>query len=268
MKQKSNYNEVLRHENEITRLKIKAEFGVEVNEMEDLNPAVENIWLNHILEFERASKNNEKITVAELLGNPVFKPVNQIGEQEITGELVELMGFLKTKNVAINSVAGVDDREMYRFITEELVLKETESNMPKNMILCYIYEEFHPNHPYDIEKQAKEFINDLEKKDGNSVDYYLASGDGEVKKIEINNLRRRITLFKDAFDEIRIEEFRTKEITVQNEDTTAKLVFDYKIAALPPGSKTYHYLSGTGEMHFMNQYGWWGIETINMKGVV
>ena len=78
MEQKTNYNEMLRHENELTRLKIKAEFGVDIKETDSLNPAVENIWLNNILEFERAVMKNEKITIAELMGNPVFKKVNDI----------------------------------------------------------------------------------------------------------------------------------------------------------------------------------------------
>ncbi len=268
MEQKTNYNEMLRHENELTRLKIKAEFGVDIKETENMNPAVENIWLNNILKFERAVMKNEKVTIAELLGNPVFKKVNEIPDKNISEELIRLMDILKSKNVVINSVAGVEDREMYRFITEELVKEETESNMPENMILCFIYEEFYPNHKYDICKQAKEFINDLEKKESKSMDHYLASESDDIKEVELENLRRRINLFRDAFDEIRVEEFQIKDVSVENDDTTAELIFEYKIATLPPGNNKYHFLSGTGAMGLVNQYGWWGIDRIKMQGVV
>ena len=73
MKKNSTYSDFLKQENEITKLKIQAEFGLRLQEGgNELNPAIENIWLNNILEFERSLVNNEQITVREKLGNPVF----------------------------------------------------------------------------------------------------------------------------------------------------------------------------------------------------
>jgi hypothetical protein len=268
MKQKTNYQEILRHENELTKLKIKAEFGVDINDTENLTPAVENMWLNNILEYERAALKNEKTTVGVLLGNPVFKKVADLTDDGVSEEIVKVMSLLQSKNIVIDSVAGIDDREMYRFITEELVNKETEADMPKNMLMCFIYEEYYPNHPHDIERQAKDFANDLENKEDEFMDHYLAGGKGEIKEIEMENIRRRITLFKDAFDEIRIEDFSIKKISVDKDAETAELIFTYKIATLPPGSKTNHYITGRGTLNFVNQFGWWAIEGIDMKGVI
>ena len=138
MKKNSGYNEILRHENEITKLKIQAEFGLELNGNEKLNPAIENIWLNQILEYERGMINNKKITVGELLEHPFCKPIEEISDDNLIGELQKVMELLRLKNIVVESIDGIDDREMYRFILQELFLAETDSALPKNVIVCFI----------------------------------------------------------------------------------------------------------------------------------
>ena len=165
MKNNTSDGEILRHENEITKLKIQAEFGIELNGNEELNPAIENIWLNQILEYERALINNKKITVGELLEYPYCKPIEEISDDSLSSELQKVMELLRLKNIVVESVDGIDDREMYRFITRELFLFETDCCFPKNMIVCYIYEEFHPNHDYDLRRYSSEHLECLFKPD-------------------------------------------------------------------------------------------------------
>jgi hypothetical protein len=268
MSKNYDYNDHLRQENELTRLKIKAEFGVDLNENGNLNPAIENMWLNQILEFERAAIKNEKTTVGALIGNPSLKPSAEINDADINEELSKLMALLQSNKIVVESIAGIDEREFYRFITEELIHEETDSKMPGNMIMCFIYEEFHPNHPHDIERRAREFIDCMQEKEKTKMDFFMSSGEGEIENIKMENLHRRIALFKDAFDEINIEEFHIKQINISKEETTAELICSYRIEALPPGSRVYHQISGEGVIYFENKYDWWCISDVAMKGVV
>ena len=245
-----NYGEILRHENEITKLKIQAEFGLELNGDGEINPAIENIWLNQILEYERAMIDNKKMTIGELIGNPKFQNVSEVLEENVSKELQSVMELLHKKNIIIDSQYEVNDREMYRFITEELFLHETNSTFPKNMILGFIYEEFHPNDEGDIKRYSNEFVNSLADKSETYYETFISKSDDEIKDVQLQNLKRRLILFRDAFDKIRIEEFTIKTFII--EDKNAEVIFDFKMAVLPTESKTFHRLAGSGKFIFIN----------------
>jgi hypothetical protein len=266
MNKNSNYSEILRHENEITKLKIQAEFGLELNGDGEINPAIENIWLNQILEYERAMIDNKKTTVGELIGSPTYIPISEITEENISGELQSVMELLHKKNIVIDSQYEVDDREMYRFITEELFRHETNSCFPKNMILGFIYEEFHPNDEADIKRYSTEFVNSLADKSEIYYETFISKSDDKIKEIQLQNLKRRLILFRDAFDKIRVEEFTINTLVIN--DKNAEVAFDFKMAVLPTESKTFHRLSGSGKFNLVNEYDCWSIEAIEMKGVV
>ena len=266
MKKSTSYTEILRQENEITKLKIQAEFGIELNSADELNPLIESIWLNQILEYERSMLNNKKITVGELLGHPTCKPVEEISDDEMSIELQKVMELLRQKNIVVESVNGIDDVEMYRFITKELFLKEADSCMPKNMIVCYVYEEFYPNDECDLKIKADEFINAFIDKDETFIDRYFVSFDDEVKETQFQKLKRRIILFRDAFDEIRLEEFNITSFDIIQKK--AEVLFDFKLSVFPPGSKVSHSISGPGKYVFTNDYDFWILEKVFMAGVV
>jgi hypothetical protein len=267
MKNNSTYSDFLKQENELTKLKIQAEFGFEVNGHSELNPAIENIWLKQILEFERAMVNKETIKIKERIGNPFLKPSAEIPDQEIPAELQKVMELLHSKNLVIDSVAGIDDREMYRFITEELLEEETDNNVPSNMLVCYLYEEFHPNPEYDIKNRGKELMNLLESETEVNFDFVIISeSDDETQVVRKDYLIRRLKLFKDAFDEVKVKKYNVKSVTITND--CAEVLFEYKLSLLPAESRSRHMISGIGKLYLKNTYDWWGITDIEMKGVV
>ena len=266
MKKNSGYNEILRHENEITKLKIQAEFGLELNGNEKLNPSIENIWLNQILEYERGMINNKKITVGELLEHPFCKPIEEISDDNLIGELQKVMELLQLKNIVVESIDGIDDHEMYRFITQELFLAETDSALPKNVIVCFIYEEFHPNDESDIKRCSTDFVKALIKKEKDYYELFIYSGEDEEKEIISQNLKRRISLFRDAYDEIILEEFNITSLNVM--EINSEVFFTFRLAVLPSESKKFQYISGNGTFFFIKEYDYWSIEEAVMKGIV
>lgn len=266
MKNNSSYSEFLKQENELTKLKIQAEFGFQVSGENNLNPAIENIWLKQILDYERAMVSSSKITIGEKLGNPVFKPLTEMQEGELPGELHTLVQILHAKNIVIDSVAGASDEELYKFITEELVNQETDSNTPPNMLTCFIYEEFHPNHEYDIRNRAQELISALEREDNDFSHFIDAESHDEVHEIRHEQLKRRLRLFKDAFDDVTVSNYEVTSVEITDEK--AVLNFRYKLSVLPAESKKPHIISGEGKFILKYSFDWWSITDIEMKGVV
>ena len=170
------------------------------------------------------------------------------------------------KNIVIDSVDGIDDREMYRFITKELFLVEVDNCFPKNMIVGFIYEEFYPNDECDIKRNANVFMDNLTDKGKDHIDMYISSGNNETKEIQIENLKRNLSLFRDAFDEIRKEKFSITSLSILGE--TAELIFDFELSVKPTGSKSFQHLRGLGKFSFIKEYDFWVIEEMMMEGVV
>lgn len=267
MKKINSYSEMLRHENEITKLKIQAEFGVELKGTKDMNPALENIWLNQILEYERAMLDNTKITIGELIGSPQLKPMIDLEDDEISEELQMLMSILYKKNIVIESNSGIDEREMYRFLTEELIEMETDKNTPKNMITCFIYEEFHPNDEYDLRKYSTEFLEMFVEKGEDYWKMHLSPClESEENEVRASNLERRLENFRESFDQLRVDKFSINTISILEE--TAEVNFEFSLAVMPPGNRSSYYISDSGQFFFKKELECWFISDIIMKGVV
>ena len=70
----------------------------------------------------------------------------------ISHELAYINKKMKEKNVVLDVLSKYDDRTIYTFITEKFFEHKTESNAGAipGMVTHFTYEEFHPNHTYDI----------------------------------------------------------------------------------------------------------------------
>ena len=266
MKNNTSYSEFLKQENELTKLKIQAEFGFQLAGESSLNPAIENIWLKQILDFERAMVTSKKITIGEKLGHPVFKKITELSVEEIPEALQSVAAVLSSKNLVLDSVAGASDAELYKFITEELMSHEVESNSPPNMLTCFIYEEFHPNHEYDIRKRADDFIVALEGKENDFSFLLSPESDDEIHDIRFQQIKRKLELFKDAFDDVKATLYKIDSVKFDEE--SAEILFRYKLKVLPAESKAHHTISGEGKFGLKYLYEWWTITDIVMEGVV
>jgi hypothetical protein len=266
MKNSNSYSDFLKQENELTKLKIQAEFGFAISGESSLNPAIENIWLKQILDYERAMLTNKKITVRERLNNPVFKPVDEIAPENISDELQSVMELLHNNHIVIDSVAGVSDQEMYRFVVEEFLDKESDSNVPANMLTCYIYEEFHPNHEYDIRRHCQDLMNALEQEEPDFSYFIHPESEDEVHKIYFEKIKRKLDLFKQAFDNVKVDKYEIT--TLLRDDQKATVDFQFELSVLPAESKKYHTIAGNGKFTLVYEFEWWSIVDVEMKGVV
>lgn len=154
--------ENMRIENELLKLKMKAQFGeaFQMGGDSELPPEIENQFLNNVLAFENAYQHVEYKKVYDLIGQPVYKKAVELSDSEISEELSHIKQILEKNNIVLDVLAEYDDRTIYSFITEELFEYETETGEEPvpGMTRHFTYEEFHPNHKYDINKRAEEFV--------------------------------------------------------------------------------------------------------------
>ena len=56
------------------------------------------------------------------------------------------MNILNKNSIQLDTICDVEEREIYRFVTEELFSHKMDNMRIPGMMACFIYEEFHPNH--------------------------------------------------------------------------------------------------------------------------
>jgi len=166
--------ENLRMENELLRLKLKAELGGESHSISDIGPEIENEFLKNVLAFEHNFANSKPAKVYDLLGKPDFKRSDDLDDNSISKALEEITELMSEKNIEVYFGDGYDDRTKYHFITEELFEHETTFAPIPGMTTNFDYEEFHPNHKKDIEKRGEEFISGWFKRSFSERSWELA----------------------------------------------------------------------------------------------
>lgn len=124
----------------------------------ELEPEIENEFLSYILEFEEQYEEMKRVRVYDYIGRPEFIPADRLNSEEVKKELKRIMRIMLDNNVELNMLCNYDDSVIYRFITEELFDTEMNDIRITGMRTCYIYEEFHRNHEYDIRSEAEKFL--------------------------------------------------------------------------------------------------------------
>jgi len=155
--------EKLHAENEVLKLKLQAEFGMS-NAATLLGKEAENDWLNHIYNFEKQFSEHKLCKLFDFIGKPEFKIADGLSETEISEELAKIIEVMQSKGINLDTICEYDEEVIYRFITEELFEKEIDDIRIVGMTHNFIYEEFHPNHDYDIRKNVDDFVEFLLKK--------------------------------------------------------------------------------------------------------
>lgn len=199
-----NPDENLRIENELMKIKLKAQYG-DAFQMESsaaLPPDVENQFLKNILAFEESYNKGDFVTVYDRIGKPDYKEVGEMEERELKESLQQLLELLNQHQVNLDFTDGpYDDATVYQFITEELFSQEVEKDPVDGMMMGYIYEEFHPNHKAAIERSTHQFLKEWFSRSFKENQFVLSqdilTADGVQMQRE--ELIDKLHLFFDAF---------------------------------------------------------------------
>ena len=246
----------LRLENEEKKKQLTEEFGAVFGSMSvesELAPELESQFLDNILNFESAFQSANRIKIYDFLEQPAFQKAEELTDAQIVEELERLIELMGSKQIRLDTICDVDEREMYRFITEELFQEETDDMNIPGMMSCFIYEEFHPNHKYDIEQHSTDFFKlylNLED------DFYKSFLTKEAEDADWH------LHFRNAFSSFQVNGFSIKELTFDTEKANVQFECDFTGAV--EGDTSSFYFKGMGEMKLLYQWDYWCIDSINL----
>ncbi len=251
--------EKLRMENELKKAKLMLEHGAIFSESEEgkISPEIENEFLKNIEEFERSFHNTEQITLYDFIHRPEYILVDEIPDSAIGAELAKLMNALQENDINLDTLCEVKDRELYRFITEELFPHEIDNIRIPGMRTCFIYEEFHPNHEYDIRNHCTDGIKAYLNKEN---DFYTTFF---TQKAESDPWLKH---FRDAFTSFSIEQFGITDLSFDEENAMVSFTIDFT-ASIEGSSEKQHY-QGNGTIELVYWYDFWCIEKIHFPEAV
>ncbi len=148
-------------EREFTKLKLSAEHGIPFSEkkQQEWPSETEKEFLERMREMEEAMKNPDKTKISELLGSIHFPKGDELTDAEVSAALDLATTALANKNIELDVIYPTPDREIYRFITEELMQRGSGMAGAGGMIMHFIYEEFYPNYVEDIRADVTDTLN-------------------------------------------------------------------------------------------------------------
>jgi len=135
----------LKDEKEIEHM-LEEEMPGELDEEDDEE------FINKVEEFKKEHSKAKMISIYELIGKPKFVPLKNIDPKRIKDELKKLILALDKFNIIVHSHGDYEDREKYRFITEE-IFKEVVEKDKKHNHITFVYEDYHPEMDEDDEDE-------------------------------------------------------------------------------------------------------------------
>lgn len=268
-------NEKLKAENDFLKMKIMLErggyFGNDTTSDNELPTEVENEFLKNVIEFEKQFDERKTIKVFDKIGRPGhFKPVSEIADDGINQAWNELSDYLSEYNIHLDVCSpNISPRELYRFTTEELFEQEMEDISIPGMMHGFIYDEFYPDPVYDnsraaeddciryiLQKRPLEWTHNFREKNLCLNDHF---------PLTIEEFSKLANNFKNAYDDIEIDEIKSFETVVNEKDSFVKGY--YKMAAT--ADKEVYQLSGNWRVVFERdeELGYWYINEVQIEGI-
>lgn len=255
----------LKFENELLKLKLIAESGAHFSESNNTPPQVENIWLNHIMAYEEASKDRKMIKVFDKIQRPQFSLT--IDEDKLPSELDRLLEHLFQHHIKVTSICEVSDREFYRFIIEDLFEEEILDINHNLGYTCFTYEDFYPNHPHDIENRIDDFFQVLTKEEVGLYSWVFSSEFNSVNGTTLTEAEVMLALnnFFNEHTAIKILPLDNKELKI----TDNKAVMDVfvRIEAFNKSMNSIVTYEGEGRIALELDFEWWSITGIDLPGL-
>jgi len=270
----SKEEENLKNENEFLKMKLMLEQGAQFGTMQadsELPAGIENEFLNYIMAYEKQAVERKMIKIFDKIERPNhFKPVNEIPEDEIENAWNNLDEYLRKYSIELSVCSpNISDRELYRFITEELFNHEMDDMNVPGMMSCFTYDEFYPDYKYDntrhavedcieviLKKKHFDWMPLLKKENLRINDHYPVS-----EKEYINLINR----FKDAYEDIQLQEMNDPVCTIEGNSCYVKGNYDVTLTF----SSEEIFINGEWmvEYEFDEDFGFWEIANVQVEGI-
>lgn len=228
-------NFYLNEQNKKKRKELEEKYDADYHKVDDdLPPEIESQFLDNVKRFEEESENAEEVSVREFLGNPVFKNINELKQEELPDQIDRVLDIYAENQINIDVIEEeeVSNEDFYKFITEELPSHKFFGMRIEGMTTNFIYEEFHPSDKLDAKDCVDWFIHPLLDKDEDYMKTYMA--DDELLAIGNKSVTRKefveslFALIEDV-DEIIKKEIVFKKFSFGEKNIVdADLILKYK----------------------------------------
>ncbi len=258
--------------NEKKKDELRENYRMQMENADGLSPQAEGEWLDYITEFERQFENARRISIRERIGDPFIKPLTEIPESELETELDNLLELLAENNIAIDFLHEIEDRDAYRFLTEELLDETTDDIHIPGMISHFIYEEFHPNDQDDITQAVDEFLYALfkdELREKDSMFYYTISKenmhDSKDRPMTLEQFKQSVADFYEKYPVIMNHSIEVTNINIDGDNAVAEVQTVWH--AIPKNESAVVKNEGVSKFVLERSiYGGWDITQANMVG--
>jgi hypothetical protein len=265
------HHDDLRAENNLLKLKLGLEHGMHMQESSgELSPEVENQWLKSVYAFEQQFKVAGRIKLYDYIGKPVFKKCDELKPEEVGAELQRLYLILENNDIVLSSICQYDDALLYRFVTEELFDHEMDDMRVPGMTLHFTYEEFHPNHDYDLRNDSTRFLEMIfhrrweEAYDNLILDEQVTFAGKQYAPASIAAF---INAFQEAHGKLQIKSLTVTDVVISPDITTARVtVFLSAKGNMSDGEAVVY--EGDCSLHFTRTYDFWHISGFQIPGFV
>lgn len=258
----------LRAENNLLKLKLTLEYGMQMEETSKLSPGVENQWLKSVYAFEKQFKDAKKIKVYEYIGRPAFRKWDALAASETAKELHRLRTIMAENEVELGCICKYDDATIYRFITEELFEHEMDDMRIPGMTCHFTYEEFHPNHDYDLRQQTNDFVKTIFTRPWNEEFDRIALArkiSYSGKDYDRPGMSSIIRTFQEAHVALRIRNFDIGEVVIDKEFLKAVVRGSLSLTGrMTQGDKIQY--EGLFSFHFIRDDDYWYVDAFDLPG--
>lgn len=266
-KSKKKTTEQLGEENELMKLKMMAEFGGDFVGSENIPPEVENQFLKQIISFHKQHESSGSTTVYKFIGEPEYNHVKDLSPKEVTRELKRLMKIMAKNGVSLNVLAETPEREIYRFITEELFKQEVQNVKMKGWLNQFIYEEFHPNAEYDVKNVCNDCIYSIFNTGSPLFEDRLSE---ELKNsiglsLDIEDLQGKIRAFQSNYNALRLKSMNWTKVEIDKENQIAHVICEVEFQGQKDKGRRFKTEAALAEFRLKenkNFAGWWEIVQI------
>lgn len=261
--------EELRAENNVLKVKLKMEYGMQDTDTSSLPPHVENEWLKYINAFEQQYKDAKVITVYDFIGRPSYRKCDALTDEQIAVELERLRTVLEANDVALDCICEYNAAVIYRFLTEELFPHEMDLIRIPGMTHHFIYEEFHPNHDHDLRQETERLLTSIFEKEWNEeYDDLILSREisWAGKSRDRRQMSAIITTFQEAHQSLSISSLDIREVHIDLDAAIARVS-----CAVSAFGKTADGLNVTYEgpclFQFTSEYDSWSVSEFSIPGL-
>lgn len=260
-------------ENDFIKMKLMLEKGAQFGTIgeEEMSPEIENAFLKNVVEYEKQFEQGKRIKVFDKIGRPAqFKPVAEIPETEIDLAWKNLSGYLFEHRISLSVWSpNISNKEMYRFAVEEFFDYEMEDIDLPGMMHGFIYDEFHPDFPYENTQAAvKDCLPAILSKESFEWAPHFRGTDlrlNELYPLTLEEFQTVVNRFKNVYDDLNLKEITNVHCAINDND--CQVSGDY-LLAVNTGIENRE-LTGKWEvvLKFMQDYGFWYITEVSIGNI-